>query len=87
MRVEKCRGVLGAVLMLVVVTVTVTACERNTAAPLTPRQKADYLLEVIPLRAECEPLRERLRAAPDDKASVERVYADALKTRCTHREL
>lgn len=83
MRVAKSRGVLGAVLVLV----ALTACERNTVAPLTPRQKADYLLEVIPNRAECAPLRERLRSAPDDKASVEQVYADALKTRCTHREL
>ena len=65
----------------------VVACDRKTSPPLTPRQKADYLLEVIPHRPECEPLRARLVASPDDKASVEAVYADALKTQCTHREL
>lgn len=64
-----------------------SACEQNKVPPLTARQKADYLLEIIPQRPECEGLRQRLRDAPDDYPSVEKVYQDAIKTRCTHREV
>lgn len=83
MQSTTCVSLIAAALLLC----TLSACEQNKVPPLTARQKADYLLEIIPQRPECEGLRQRLRDAPDDYPSVEKVYQDAIKTRCTHREV
>lgn len=67
----------------------IAACDKSPIQPkpVTAAEKAAFIAEMIEHRPECKPYREQLSKPGLDTETVDKLYREAVKTRCIEKDV